>query len=236
MFDVVFLEDMNMLPGHRLPDATEFQTKSLECFLWDYMIRKDGSLHKKESGFFGEDGHEWQKIYHSGEVRFYHEKNDFIAIFSNGVLQFIEGENGIKKEFSFQPQGFEHPRVGIGVFIRKNGQYLLMQRMNSHGSGTWALPGGKLDHGESFAECACREVMEETGLTITNPTLITATNNVMANGMHWITLVMSADHVSGEPTIMEAEKCSAMGWFDPSSFPKPLFEPLETYLKQHDLP
>jgi 8-oxo-dGTP diphosphatase len=35
-------------------------------------------------------------------------------------------------------------RVGVGVFVRKNDKYLIGKRIGSHGSGTFALPGGHL--------------------------------------------------------------------------------------------
>lgn len=35
---------------------------------------------------------------------------------------------------------------------------LLVHRLGSTGSGTWALPGGKLEYQESFEACAAREV------------------------------------------------------------------------------
>lgn len=41
-------------------------------------------------------------------------------------------------------------RVGIGVFIFKDGKFLIGHRHGSHGADTWALPGGHLDFGESF--------------------------------------------------------------------------------------
>lgn len=33
----------------------------------------------------------------------------------------------------------------------------------------WATPGGALDAGESYAQAACRELLEETGLAIDDP-------------------------------------------------------------------
>jgi ADP-ribose pyrophosphatase YjhB (NUDIX family) len=43
------------------------------------------------------------------------------------------------------------------------GNVLLHRR---HDSGRWALPGGVMDIGETIAQCAEREVKEETGLTV----------------------------------------------------------------------
>lgn len=39
-------------------------------------------------------------------------------------------------------------------------------RKGSHGDGEWALPGGHLEMGESFEQCAVREVEEETGIMV----------------------------------------------------------------------
>ncbi|MDR1697086.1 MAG: 8-oxo-dGTP diphosphatase, partial [Rickettsiales bacterium] len=44
--------------------------------------------------------------------------------------------------------------------------------VNGRGKDLYYFPGGKLEHGESFAECAIRETMEETGLTPVAPILI----------------------------------------------------------------
>ena len=54
-------------------------------------------------------------------------------------------------------------RVGVGVIIVRDGNVLLGERAGSHGAGTWALPGGHLEFGETVADCARREVLEETG-------------------------------------------------------------------------
>ena len=40
------------------------------------------------------------------------------------------------------------------------------------------MAGGHLEYGESFAECALRELAEETGLKATSASFVTANNNV----------------------------------------------------------
>lgn len=49
------------------------------------------------------------------------------------------------------------------VLTDDNGRILLLKRADS---GTWALPGGGIEFGESLAQCAVREAREETGLDV----------------------------------------------------------------------
>ena len=56
----------------------------------------------------------------------------------------------------------KRPKVGVGVFVFKDGKTLLGKRKNAHGDGTWNPPGGHLEFNESIEQCAQREVLENT--------------------------------------------------------------------------
>lgn len=56
--------------------------------------------------------------------------------------------------------------LGVGVALRRGEYCLLGKRLNSHGEGTWAFPGGKVEVGESFLSTAIRETLEETGIDV----------------------------------------------------------------------
>ena len=120
------------------------------------------------------------------------------------------------------------PYIGVGVAIRKNGLLLLGQRTSAHGAGTWGFAGGHLEHGETPTDCALRETQEECGLKITPPWLGLVTNNVFPNGKHYITLMMIADWIAGEPQVLEPEKISLWQWFEGDKLPTPLFAPIES--------
>jgi len=52
---------------------------------------------------------------------------------------------------------------GSAVVVDGKGRILLQRRSDS---GNWALPGGAMDIGETFAESVIREVKEETGFDV----------------------------------------------------------------------
>jgi 8-oxo-dGTP diphosphatase len=123
------------------------------------------------------------------------------------------------------------PRVGVGVFVFRRGAFLMGRRLGAHGSGTWSVPGGHPEFGESFEETARREVEEETGVLITNVRFGAITNDIFVpEQKHYITVWMLSDHKSGEPTITEPDKYDSQGWYDFSCLPSPLFHPWQQLL------
>jgi len=65
------------------------------------------------------------------------------------------------------PAPRERQRVAVYGVARGNGKILLVRASSETGvPGTWWLPGGGLEFGESPGECLVRECMEETGLEV----------------------------------------------------------------------
>jgi len=60
----------------------------------------------------------------------------------------------------------ERPLVGVGVVVWHGERVLLIRRGKVPRVGQWSLPGGALELGETVAQGARREVLEETGLAI----------------------------------------------------------------------
>lgn len=56
-------------------------------------------------------------------------------------------------------------------YIERDGRYLMLHRVkkeNDANHDKWIGVGGKFEEGESPEDCVCREVREETGLTLTD--------------------------------------------------------------------
>lgn len=58
------------------------------------------------------------------------------------------------------------PFVGIGIVVIKDDRVLLCRRGKPPNVGSWTLPGGAQDVGETCEAAARRELLEETGLTV----------------------------------------------------------------------
>lgn len=115
-------------------------------------------------------------------------------------------------------------RVGVGVFVFKDGKFLVQKRQGSHDAGTWSLPGGHLEFGESFEETARREVKEESDLNIKNVRFAAVTNDHFVDEhKHYVTVWVMSDWESGEVKNMEPKKCTAQEWHTFDDLPEPLF-------------
>lgn len=127
----------------------------------------------------------------------------------------------------------ETPSVGVAGIIRRGKTVLLGERIGSHGAGCWGFPGGHLEIGESIEECIRREVLEETGLQLSDIHHAGFTNDLFAKEhKHYVTLFVTANAPEGEARVLEPNKCRRWAWYDWDALPEPLFLPIRNLKAQ----
>ena len=89
------------------------------------------------------------------------------------------------------------PVVAVGVVVIRDNRVLLIRRRNPPLAGTWSLPGGRQEFGESFVETARREVREETGLII-EPQGIIGVVDLTGADYHITVIEIAAKFLSGD--------------------------------------
>ena len=124
------------------------------------------------------------------------------------------------------------PNVGLAIFVLDftNNKILIGKRMKEK---LFGLPGGKLEYGESFEECASRELLEETNLNIPeNRFKYSCSFNCIKKEIdyHWIEIVMICQINDEEEKHLknnEPEKCENWIWVN--------FEEIEKLNKDNNL-
>ena len=96
------------------------------------------------------------------------------------------------------------PVVAVGAVVLLDGRVLLVKRKNPPSENIWAVPGGKIELGESLQAAAERETLEETGITIraTKPVFCFDTIEQDANGgvqFHYVIVDVLGEYRSGQP-------------------------------------
>lgn len=122
------------------------------------------------------------------------------------------------------------PLPAVSVVVRRPGGLILFgQRAGSHGHGSWALPGGKIDPGESALEAAARELREEAGLEVVGlrPAPIWSHDDFRDEaGVTFLNAFVVCDWQGGEPRRVEPRKCLGWRWVTRDTLPGPLFPAL----------
>jgi 8-oxo-dGTP diphosphatase len=113
----------------------------------------------------------------------------------------------------------DHPRVGVGAVVLRNGLILLVRRGVEPALGLWAIPGGGLNLGETLQEGAEREILEETGIVIRAGAPVFTCDSFERDEdgrvrFHYVIVDMSADYVSGD--IRAADDAVEARWVSPA--------------------
>lgn len=170
----------------------------------------------------------------SGEVASTTDEFESLGWFDWGSLQqplfrsarlFVEAGMNPSQEAQYQ-------RVAACVAVRKSGKVLLGRRLNIHGDGKWAFPGGHVEWGEDPKAAVIREAQEEAGIEIGEPKLIgVMTDMEPYPGAHYVVLAYVADWKSGEPVVCEPHKCENWSWHGWNELPTPLYGGVEYMVK-----
>jgi ADP-ribose pyrophosphatase YjhB (NUDIX family) len=80
---------------------------------------------------------------------------------------------------------YENPAVTAFAFGERDEHYLVLERGQEPYRGSWELPGGFVEAGESPVEAVRREIFEETGLRVQAPSIIGAYTSRYGDDGKW---------------------------------------------------
>ena len=114
------------------------------------------------------------------------------------------GVGNLKKHNLLQKNGYPNqPVVAVGAIVFRNNRVLLVRRGQAPSQDLWAIPGGRVELGETLQEAAEREILEETGITIRALDPVYTFDYIERDGsarprFHYVIVDLQADFVGGE--------------------------------------
>ena len=123
------------------------------------------------------------------------------------------------------------PWIGIGIVVIKDDHVLLCRRGKPPNVGTWTLPGGAQDLGETCEAAARRELLEETGLSVGDLHFCAHVDTIRRDEagrirFHYTILDFAGRWTEGEPTA--GSDVSEVQWA-----PLDALEPYELWSEAH---
>jgi len=109
------------------------------------------------------------------------------------------------------------PIVAVSTAVFRDGRALVARRARAPWAGAFSLPGGVVEVGETLAEAAARELMEEVGVVADEFRFVRHVEPIHRDGAevraHFVICVFAARWLSGEPGL--SSEVDAIDWVDP---------------------
>jgi len=122
----------------------------------------------------------------------------------------------------------KRPVLGVGALVFDAGKILLVERGNEPLAGHWSLPGGCVESGERLEDALAREVLEETGLTVSVDFIATVFERIMPDASgeceyHYVLVDFYCKVLSGD--LRPGDDSASVNWFDPDNLDDVLLTP-----------
>ena len=116
-------------------------------------------------------------------------------------------------------KGVDYIGVGTGAMVFNDRGEVLIGKRGSHATnevGKWEFPGGGVEFGETCEAEIVREIREEFNIEIEVVEMLDFANHILPEeGQHWVSITFIAQHVGGEPQILEPTKVEEFKWVEP---------------------
>ncbi len=123
---------------------------------------------------------------------------------------------------------YQYPRPALtvdAILIKKESrQLLLIQRGIEPYKGKWALPGGFVEMDELLADACKREIMEETGLEVSELTQFMAADKVDRDPRGRTISVLFYGFVPEEAVVQGGDDAAEAAWFSLDALPELAFD------------
>ncbi len=109
------------------------------------------------------------------------------------------------------------PKAAVGALVLHKGRVLLVKRGKAPAKGLWALPGGKIELGETMTQAVEREILEETGLIIRADHIIHVFDNIIPNKngdtqFHYVIIDFLAHPLNPEANLIPGDDAADAKW------------------------
>jgi 8-oxo-dGTP diphosphatase len=128
----------------------------------------------------------------------------------------------------------EPVKVGVGLLVIKDGKTLWGRRKGALGKGQHGSIGGHLEYGETAEQAVLRELAEECGIKVKNLRFLCVADFLTHAPKHYVDIGFVADWESGEPQVLEPDKCEGWEWRDlDDNLPENHFPPMAGYIEAY---